>query len=416
MKHCAKCGIPLDDYIFICPKCGTRQDKASRPQNNRKRLSHNLFFIFLLWLFFWPIMIVIATAKSQKLPRLAKTIILFAYFSVLVLPSFILGLSAATEESTSSSISTSSSDAPDSTLFAEFFHDETLRVNFLNACQEIGIAPSEISQLNTIDDWAGGPRYSFTYKSLSCRVYCNTDSTVNCIKLGNNTDVYKQGFESYQIADYIVETDTAVELQVLSEEEVKSQLNFPATASFPWEGWTYGRERDLYSVSNTVLAKNALGIEEEAHFKLIYQVNNASFRLVYFELSGTCLVNDMDSVSIPERKSVAYTISDEPSSSNEIILIEGQTGNYGKNINIDGTNYINYYVPAGSYSVTSNVNWCKVYVADNDYFSNSEGYTENEIIETLEFSSSGETHSVTIEEGQHIELTLSAKVTLVPHS
>lgn len=409
MKYCVKCGKPLDDYILICPHCGTRLDKVPLSQKGDKRKSRNLFITILLWLFFWPVMIIIATVKSKKIPLFAKALILCAYFSLFLIPPYL------SSKAPSESLSSISSDREtESLLFSDVFKDESLRINFLTACQEIGMDPTEISQLNPVDNWAGGPRYSFTYKTLSCRLYCNTDSTVNCIKLGNDIDVYKQGFEPYQIADYIVDNDIAVELQILSEEQVKTQLNFPSTANFPWEGWTYGRERDLYSVSNTVLAENAFGSEEESYFKLIYQASKNSFQLMYFELNGSCLVNHMDTISMPERKSVNTSAATLYPSNGEILLIDGQKGDYGRSIDIDGTSYINYYVPAGSYHVTSNVNWCKVYIADDNYFVNSDGYTENEVIETLEFSSLGETQSVSIEEGQHIELTISARVTLTP--
>lgn len=414
MKSCIKCGTSLDDYVLICPKCGTKQDRISKLQTNKKGKFRTLFFTFLLWLCFWPIMIIIVTAKSKKLHFWAKALILGVYFSVLILPAFILGLSTATETGANSSISITSNTTSVPEFFSDVLHDETLRLNFLNACQEIGMDPSEISELNPVDDWVGGTRYSFKYKSLACRLYCNTDSTVNCIKLGNDIDVYKQGFEPYQITDYIVDTDIAVELQALSEEQVKAQLKYPTTANFPWENWAYGRDHDLYSVSNTVLAQNAFGNEEELIFKLIYQVKDTSFRLIYFQLDGSCLVDNMSSTSRPDRQAIDTSATGKASTTDEIVLMEGQTGDYGKSIDIDGASYINYYVPSGSYKVTSNVNWCKLYVASNNYFINNEGYTENEIIEALEFSSLGETQSISIEEGQHIELTLSAKVTLTP--
>jgi hypothetical protein len=102
------------------------------------------------------------------------------------------------------------------------------------------------------------------------------DSTVNCIKLGTDTDIYKQGYEPYQISDYIVDSSVSAELQIMTEDYVKNQLNYPATADFPWLDWSYGRERDLYSVSSKVTAKNAFGVEDELAFRLIYQVDGSS--------------------------------------------------------------------------------------------------------------------------------------------
>lgn len=66
--------------------------------------------------------------------------------------------------------------------------------------------------------------------------------------------------------------------------------------------WSFGRERDLYSVSSKVSAKNAFGVEDEIMFKLIYQVDASTTTLMYFELDGTTVVNNMSSIDVPERK------------------------------------------------------------------------------------------------------------------
>jgi stage III sporulation protein SpoIIIAA len=62
--------------------------------------------------------------------------------------------------------------------------------------------------------------------------------------------------------------------------------------------------RDLYSVSSKVSAKNAFGVEDEIMFKLIYQVDASTTTLMYFELDGTTVVNNMSSIDVPERKKI----------------------------------------------------------------------------------------------------------------
>lgn len=90
-------------------------------------------------------------------------------------------------------------------LFDEIILDEILRLNFLNACEQIGMDCEEIEDLEQVNDWAGGSRYSFAYQGMPFRLYGNMDSSVNTIKLGEDIDIYKQGFEPYQVEDYVVD-------------------------------------------------------------------------------------------------------------------------------------------------------------------------------------------------------------------
>ena len=239
------------------------------------------------------------------------------------------------------------------------------------------------------------------------------DSTVNAVKLGSDTDIYKQGFESYQVSDYIVDLNITAELQIMSEEYVKEQLNYPSTSNFSWLDWAFGRDHDCYSVSSTVSAKNGFGVEEELPFTLRYQVNEDDINLLYFELDGNVLLDKMDTLSIPERQEILSSTDAETTSSN-ITLVAGELGEYGKEIDIDGTPSINYYVPEGTYTISNNGKWCKVYLAKDDYYVNNDGYMENEIVKTLEFSDNGESQTITVSSGEHLELTVSASVSLTP--
>lgn len=301
-------------------------------------------------------------------------------------------------------------------LFLDVISDEVLCEQFIYACGEIGMDVNRVRNIEQVDDWVGGPRYSFVYDGIAFRLYCNMDSTVNSIRIGNDTNIYLQGYEPYQVDDYIPNPSVTSELQVQTEKNVKSQLNYPETADFPWLDWAFGRERDLYTVSSHVTAKNSFGVEDKLNFSITYQVTGSSAKIVYFLLDGNELVNKMDSISIPERKEVETVINDADFEENTIILVDGQLGNYGEIVTIDGDEYINYYIPYGSYTIENNVNWCKIYVSKDKYYKNSDGYTENEIVTTIEFSEFGETATITVNEGEHIELTINAKVKLTPIS
>lgn len=361
----------------FCQKCGAKVP-PSPPVYQKKRKT---WVLVLLWVFFLPVMAVIAVARSRKLKRGMKAILI----SAIVLISIVITFASqqpqtmaafknndiSSEASNSVSISADTKDesaeenVQDIPLFSDVITNDALRTDFFSACEQIGMDTSKIRDLKQADDWARGPRYSFTYLNMGFRLYCNMDSTVNTIKLGADTDIYKQGFEPYQVSDYIVDSSVADSLCILAEERVKSQLNYPATADFSWLDWSYGRERDLYSVSSSVTAKNAYGVESELPFTLIYQVDGDTATLLRFTLGGVEIMNNMDSVTIPERKEIAVTHNTE-ADNGEIILIEGQLGKYGKTVTVDGDEYINYYIPEGSYIVTNNGKWGKVFLAKGE--------------------------------------------------
>lgn len=425
MKYCSKCGYMLADEANFFQRCGVMctqnsiirtdsnntEPKPAHPANFKRsnnREKKRLWVVVVFWILFWPIMLIITIAKSSKFSKPTKIILITLFIILLVVISALKNEDKnSTFSENSSSSTTNSSISETQSLFSEVITNDVLRNNFLVACEQIGIDIFEIENLEKVDDWSGGERYSFTYKSVSLRVYCNIDSSINAIKLGNETDIYKQGFEPYQIDDYIVDSSTAVKLQQLSEEYVKSQLNYPATANFSWLGWAYGRNHDIYFVSNNVTAQNAFGVEEEIPFVIRYKIESDKIEMLYFELSGNTIVNKMSNVSIPERRqleTVHSGSSTKSNSSTNINLIDGQLGDYGENVNLNGHDVIIYNIPTGTYSISNNGKWCKIYVIKND--------TENTITQTLEFFNYGDSKTITINENEHIELTENANIIL----
>lgn len=426
MQYCEKCGYTLNDNANFCPKCGAKVcwDKSDNitsyasPLSNTEHTNKHkkiTFGIVLLWIFFFPVMVIVTIAKSATLTKPIKAILIITFVILLIFASVFSNEKGSIPSIDTTSKQTTDTPTTQNDIFSEIITDGALRQNFINACNQIGMDPEQIKDLEHVDDWINGPRYSFTYSGMSFRLYCNTDSTVNTIKLGADTDIYKQGYEPYNVADYIVDTSIASELTTLSESYVSSQLNYPSSADFAWLDWNYSRDHNLYSVSSTVTAQNAFGVEDELAFRLIYQVNDGTAKLLYFELDGNVLLNNLNSVSKPERKKIETPQAEKAeNSSNSIVLTDGELGKYGKEVDLDGETYIDYHVPEGKYSVSNNGNWCKVFVAKDKYYKNSEGYMENEIVETLEFINYGETKTLFVCEGEHIELTASASITLTP--
>lgn len=290
--------------------------------------------------------------------------------------------------------------------------DELLRKDFVNALEAIEIPPVEVKKLEQIDDWVGGSRYRFIYEGMDFLVYTTTDSFVESIKFSLETDLYKRGYEPYKVSNYFFDDSIYSTSKVKAEEKVKSQLNYPNTAKLSWTGWGRSRDHDLYSLSNTVKAKNGFGVEEELQFYLTYHIQNDKSRLVYFEMSGKTIVDKLDTVKIPKRKKLAIEEKPDSSTDKTIELVDGELGKYGKKVTINGKKYIHYYIPKGTYLVTNKSNICKVYVATNKLFTNSDGYKESKIVTTVEFTSNGQTDEITIKSDEHIILTVYARVTL----
>lgn len=319
------------------------------------------------------------------------------------------------EQETETSVVDSQVDSKDYKAFKGIISDEALIENICKAMRETGINPQKISSVKKVDDWSAGERYNFNYKNVGMTIYTNMDSTVSSIRLGVDTYIYKQGHESYNIEDYLVDSDMQTTLQMKAEDKVKLHLNYPSTADFPLLDWSFGRDHELYSVSSSVEAKNAFGVESEVPFKLIYKIQDDTATLVYFIIDGNVIVNDEVSLKRPERKEVAIQqeTKNEEKTTTEIVLVDGQLGEYGKEITLDGYKYINHHVPQGTYTVKNNVKWCKLYVAKDKYFKNSDGYMENEIVQTVELDSPDKTATITVNQGEHVEITLNASVTLI---
>lgn len=239
------------------------------------------------------------------------------------------------------------------------------------------------------------------------------NSTVNVLKLGADIDIYKQGFEPYNVNDYIPDESIASELFVSSQEYVKRQLTYPNTAKFPIIDWSAAREKNLYTISSNVEAKNAFGTSEEIPYSITFLISDEHQKIVYFILNGNVIVNKVDSLDIPKRKEVLdKEKSNKTLEKSEINLIDGELGEYGKTVTLDGKDYINYYVPQGNYTIKNNGKMCTIFIAKDEYYKNSDGYMQNDIVNTIRFTEYEETANITINEGEHIELTINASVTL----
>lgn len=290
------------------------------------------------------------------------------------------------------------------------FEGNDLKTNFIKACNAIGIDVSQIKNLTKLSDWSNGARYSFSYKGMGMRAYCNADNTINSINIGSDAKykLYLEGYEPINIDKFIVDEGIFNALIPITEDNVKVYLNYPSTANFALLGWGCSRCEDIYALSGSVEAQNAFGVKDEIKFYAEYKIKDKTSSLVYLVVGGITRVGKESQMKEFER----VEIKQQASESGKIVLTDGICGTYGKKVKVGSYEYVWYYVPAGKYLVTSNVKWCNVFIDKNKTIRNSDGYEESVNVKTLTFTAVGQQQEFEIKDGQHILLTENAKVTL----
>jgi hypothetical protein len=270
------------------------------------------------------------------------------------------------------------------------------------ACYDIGLDTSQISEWKWVDDWANGKRFQFVYKRHRFQTYLNYDNTVNSINL-DDIKIYQQGYEPYQVNDYLVDEEFSEKLIPYAEEKVKSALAHPSTADFSLLDWTYGRENGLYQLQSSVEAKNALGVEDDIPFTVIFELGSDDTpKCVYLSVDGTVIENNIPITT--ERKRLE-TESDTLSEDGTIRLIDGNLGLYGKQ-DEKYPEYVDYYIPTGKYSVLCNSKSAVVMIIDD---------ATNEELNRVSLSA-GFSDEFEITDNEHLELTMYSDVTLTPIS
>ncbi len=311
---------------------------------------------------------------------------------------------------TSPTVAPPSSFAP-SSIQAGYLPD----TDFADACAAIGLDIDRIEKWADSSDWSDGTRYNFLYDGAGFTVYCDYDNIIQSIVMGVDTDIYKRGYEPYRVSDYIVDEDIAFSLIPLCKDAVSRNMNYPSTADFKLLDWTFGRERDVYYLHSSVEAKNGFGAESEMAFTAAFDLNIEAEKasLVYLLLDGYVLADERELV--PERK--AIEVSGKPRSATSdgaIVIVDGELGDYGKQITVDGNEYIVYFIPVGRYTVTAPSIYTVVYLENSKSYKNSDGYTEFETIEELRFDSGAKSFELIVENGQQVSITINSRATFTP--
>lgn len=282
---------------------------------------------------------------------------------------------------------------------------------FYDVIDAVGIDRTDAKRVKKTDDWRLGPCYIFQTQGTTARVNCNMDGTINSVEVGNQIMLYQQGYEPWDISNFIVSDDAKVTITIMVEDAVKQYLNYPATAEFPLLDWSYGRRFNRYSVKSHVSAKNGFGVESEVPFTAQFWVEDRTAKLIYLEVGGSIVKNELEKYPMPERKTVDFEV--EQPTDGSIRICDGQMGEYGKKVKLDSYEYYWYMVPAGKYEAVSNVKTCTVYVDKNEITRNSDGYVEMENAASYTWGY-GESVIIEIGEDEHLFNVYGADYTLIP--
>lgn len=282
---------------------------------------------------------------------------------------------------------------------------------FYDVIDAVGIDRVDTKYIKKTDDWRLGPCYKFSTEGTTARVNCNMDGTVNYLEVGSGIILYQQGYEPWNIEDFIVSDDVKLTITMMAEDAVKQCLNYPATADFPLFDWSYGRRFNRYTVRSKVTAKNGFGVESEMPFAAGFWVEDGTAKLIYLEVDGSVVKNELEQYPIPEREEVPFEV--EQPTDGSIRIYDGQLGEYGKKVQLDSYEYDWYMVPAGKYEAVSNVKTCTVYVDKNEITRNSDGYVEMENVATYTWGY-GETIIIEVGEDEHLFNVYGADYTLTP--
>ncbi len=288
--------------------------------------------------------------------------------------------------------------------------NETLKANFINACKQINMDVSKIKDLEKKDDWHSGPRYTFLYEGHTFVLYALDKGDVSSITIANNLldKIYLDGYEPVDVNNFLFDSSTRVDLQVKAEEKIKSHIKYPDTSKFNWTEYSYARRYDIYQISGSFKAKNALNVEIDHKFTIEFKREKNGWNIVYLIVNNDKYVGTSTQMKEIVRKEIQ---SKEQKEDGSIILKDGTAGTYGKKDKFDGEDYIRYYIPAGTYKAEAITKNAQFFV-ETIKLHKENGYDAATTIKNVKLKNVGDTDTFTISKDQCISLVMYTQVRL----
>lgn len=130
---------------------------------------------------------------------------------------------------------------------------------------------------------------------------------------------------------------------------------------------------------------------------LVYLIDNG-------EISS---INDMSRNKIYEKSASEKKKKNKKKSKTEILLTDGDLGEYGKEEDFSGYKSIRYYIPTGKYIVGCQTRGSGFYIETIEKHLEN-GYETSDVIAEVKFSSADEKYKVEIKDGECISLIINS--------
>ena len=167
--------------------------------------------------------------------------------------------------------------------------------NMINACKVIDIEYGKISNITAKTDWANGKRCSFNFNGYTFLVYFNQDGTVNSINCGT-VKFYENGKKVEDWKNRLITSEEEYQIKSWAEESVKAILKSPSTAKFPgsflspYEGWSFSKDGNNFTVSSYVDSQNGFGATMRSKFTITYEWTEGTGKVVSLIFDGKKVV------------------------------------------------------------------------------------------------------------------------------
>lgn len=279
--------------------------------------------------------------------------------------------------------------------------------NFQKAVESIGMDFSNVKNIQNLEDWASGKRYSFMYDGFEYLVYELDNGEINSINTSNKrTKIYERGYVPLSYKDFEPDINILDDLQDDALRQLSKYIIGETSIKTKIGSMLYSRIYDYYSISGEIKAKNEIS-KENYTFTVDYIVNENSFQCVYVAVDGKIYFGEDKT---PEIKRTQLVTENEPEESNIIVLSYDKEGKYGQYDLFDGEEYLRYYIPSGKYNVKCNIRG-GFYIETIELHKEDGWDTATTISQIM--MSAGEEKEITIKDGQCISLIINTEIELV---
>lgn len=278
--------------------------------------------------------------------------------------------------------------------------------NFKNAVEAIGMNYSDVKNVEKLDDWASGTRYSFVNNGFRYIVYKLDNGEISSINTDyKRTAIYERGYEPVNYKDFEPDKNIIGEIQNDCLNRISGYIDGETYLEIKDGSMMYDRIYEYYYLYGEVKAKN--NIDKKVYtFAADYLVNNGGITCKYIAIDGMGVFGEEQT---PKIKKTEIKSNEVTSENNVITLSYGFQGKYGQYDDFDGDQFLRYYIPSGKY-------WVKCNVSGGFYVETIELHLEDEWHVPTTISQNmldaGDEIEIVVEDGQCISLIKNTEIEL----